>query len=383
MGNAVAALSDHARQLEEIHEFDMDRLDEAMAVNRDLKFDHRSLVSVKSARTLQESRLNAVFDSRDTTPFLLDTTAGRQQLSRGVRGLEASLLQSCTNRRGSWVASEATAEGAAPITASITKRQAIVAKFLENVLEESGDAGIDEVLAHLPQKMQAYVGTLRFVQGSLKRAFAVLKSCRGAEARNNYYVLATAIAPPPVAQRHQTGMARRVADLLGVQRGSVFRRQQGVRFDTIHEGCRRRCPESPCMKDECRRNMGKGHWESARAMFRFETNKEYWAWFCVEYPGTATEIASKVHPEEPPRAFLDNQPWNLRNKGGDSCLCQSCEGMQKKMQAASRAGALLQELFDSEAGSADAGRGRRGRGRRRRLRRQGPCLPPHCRTSRT
>jgi hypothetical protein len=73
---------------------------------------------------------------------------------------------------------------------------------------------------------------------------------------------------------------------------------------------------------------------------------ELWAWFCAQYPATAGKIASKEHPEEAPRAFRDNLPWYTRDKGGDSCLCQCCEGLQKMMAAASRAAAVLQELVD-------------------------------------
>ncbi len=82
-------------------------------------------------------------------------------------------------------------------------------------------------------------------------------------------------------------------------------------------------------------------------MFRHDTWNEYWAWFCEDSPATAAKIASKECPEEAPRAFRDHQPWNLRDKGGVSCLCMSCEAMQKKMAAASRAAALLRELLDS------------------------------------
>ena len=70
---------------------------------------------------------------------------------------------------------------------------------------------------------------------------------------------------------------------------------------------------------------------------------------CEDSPATAAKIPLSLPlcPEEAPRAFRDHQPWNLRDKGGDSCLCMSCEAMQKKMAAASRAAALLRELLDS------------------------------------
>jgi hypothetical protein len=79
-------------------------------------------------------------------------------------------------------------------------------------------------------------------------------------------------------------------------------------------------------------------------MFRYDTWNEYWAWFCEDSPAIAAKIASKEFPEEAPRAFRDHQELD---KGGDSCLCMSCEAMQKKMASASRAAALLRELLDS------------------------------------
>ena len=45
------------------------------------------------------------------------------------------------------------------------------------------------------------------------------------------------------------------------------------------------------------------------------------------FPCPAAKIASKEYPEEAPRAFRDHQELD---KGGDSCLCMSCE-MQKKI----------------------------------------------------
>jgi hypothetical protein len=88
--------------------------------------------------------------------------------------------------------------------------------------------------------------------------------------------------------------------------------------------------------------------------FRFETINKFWAWFCTQNPATAGKIASKEHPKEAPRAFRDNLPWYVRDKGGDSCLCQCSEGMQKMMSAVSRATAVLQELVVSLAEVAEA-----------------------------
>ena len=129
----------------------------------------------------------------------------------------------------------------------------------------------------------------------------------------------------------------------------------------IHAAAFQRCPTSPCSKDERRRRLARGVWETARAIYRFETWNEYWSWFRAVYPATASKIASKERPEEAPRAFRDNQPWNLMDKGGDSCLCQSCEGMQKMMLAASRAAGLLRSILaehypiDDDVGGAAAG----------------------------
>ena len=55
-----------------------------------------------------------------------------------------------------------------------------------------------------------------------------------------------------------------------------------------------------------------------------------------------------MHPAECPRAFRDNQPFNLRNKGGDNCLCHSCENCEKygagRQVAAALLGGYLKQL---------------------------------------
>ena len=89
---------------------------------------------------------------------------------------------------------------------------------------------------------------------------------------------------------------------------------------TIHAAARVLCQTSPCMKHKCRCHLGKKQWLEERAIFRFETWDEYWGRFRKRWPGTAAKIASKVHPEICPRAFRENQPWYLRNKGGDSFM---------------------------------------------------------------
>ena len=116
----------------------------------------------------------------------------------------------------------------------------------------------------------------------------------------------------------------------------------------IHACCRDRCAESPCMKDKVRRRRGPGDWEEARARFRHDTWNEYFAYFRIGWPASAKEIESSVHPAECPRAFRDNQPFYLRNKGGDSCLCHSCENCEKygagRQVAAALLGGYLKQL---------------------------------------
>jgi len=87
-------------------------------------------------------------------------------------------------------------------------------------------------------------------------------------------------------------------------------------IQAIHSAAFRRNPTSPCSKDERRRRVARGVWDTARALYRFETWNEYWSWFRVDSPAVASKIASKERPEEAPRAFRDNQPWNLVDKGG-------------------------------------------------------------------
>ena len=89
--------------------------------------------------------------------------------------------------------------------------------------------------------------------------------------------------------------------------------------------------------------------------YRFEAWNGHWSWFRAEYPATASKIASKERLEEAPRAFRNKQPWNLVNKGGNSCLCRSCDGTQKIMLAARSATGLLRELLQAHTFNDEAG----------------------------
>jgi hypothetical protein len=91
--------------------------------------------------------------------------------------------------------------------------------------------------------------------------------------------------------------------------------------------------------------------------FRFETWDEYWWAFMEAYPASAMIIKSSSKPLIAPRAFRDNQPWNLRNKGGDSCLCQHCENCEKyglaRHWASSKLKTYLEEVVLKDDGLRD------------------------------
>ena len=108
--------------------------------------------------------------------------------------------------------------------------------FLEQMLPALGPDidpghGFDDLLSYLPLRLQDFVKTLRCIVDSLRRAFAILKYCRGNEVRTNYHVLCAGVACELVAEGDRSGMARKVTELLGIPRGpgSVFKRQQPLR----------------------------------------------------------------------------------------------------------------------------------------------------------
>ena len=74
-----------------------------------------------------------------------------------------------------------------------------------------GEEGFDDVLAHMPLKLQAHVHTVRYIKDRLKAAFAVLKFCRGKEAWSYYHVLAAGVATTPVDERDRHGLMRDLA----------------------------------------------------------------------------------------------------------------------------------------------------------------------------
>ncbi len=126
-------------------------------------------------------------------------------------------------------------------------------------------------------------------------------------------------------------------------------------IETIREAVHRRYGESPFKKDRVRRRLGRGRWEHAQAMIRRETLRELWVWFCSEYPALASKLASEERPQEVPKSFRRALPWNLRRSGGESCLCQSCAGMDRKTSAASRGAVLIQGAIDLHESQGEAG----------------------------
>ncbi len=201
---------------------------EVMSLNGELLQDRRSLRASKAARTSQAALLAAEYDPLDRTGFD-NTGAGRTKLSRAVTALEKCLLRNCVPVRGS-VGRNAEA---GVLTASVVKRQSILEQFFDKFIPEGeGDGSdFDEVLLHLPKRLQTYVSTLRCIAQSLTKAFDVVKYCRRKEARDIYYILCAAIGQPVVSERHRAGMMRQVTTVLNLPRGpaSVPRRQQGVR----------------------------------------------------------------------------------------------------------------------------------------------------------
>ncbi len=51
------------------------------------------------------------------------------------------------------------------------------------------------------------------------------------------------------------------------------------------------CIPSSYIKDECMCRVGRGVWQSARAVYRFETCSKYWSWFRADYPAAASKTA--------------------------------------------------------------------------------------------
>lgn len=106
------------------------------------------------------------------------------------------------------------------------------------------------------------------------------------------------------------------------------------------------CPTSP---DQGRRGRafrfhGPRQKETARKMFRFETWDELWAAFKLTYPASAAKIALSGDPDKCPPAFMRNAPWFLQKGGGESCICQSCENVQKMAGARRDTAAFLAEI---------------------------------------
>jgi len=158
---------------------------------------------------------------------------------------------------------------------------------------------------------------------------------------------------------HGEAWARRaLPSLLPPEREQRSDNLEKVIIEDIHDFCRRRCPMSPCLKDLVRNRVGIGNYVEDRPRYRLETWNEYWTSFRRMFAVSAANITTAEKPGECPRAFRDNQPWNLRTKGGDTCLCQSCENMEKHGMGRYTACRLLKKVKGRrEASVAAAGGG--------------------------
>jgi hypothetical protein len=210
------------------------RRGELLAYNGQLQGERRSRASFQSAQTGRNAIVLAEFDPLNQTPFDFVSDAGRKRLSRNMQVLKRCLAGLCVAPRGS--AERLAATAGTPLTASVAKCKTLVSMFLEQMLPALGpdvdpELGFDDVLSYLPQRLQDFVKTLRCIVDSLRRAFAILKYCRGKEARASYHVLCAGVACELVAEGDRSGMARKVTESLGIPRapGSVFRRQQPLR----------------------------------------------------------------------------------------------------------------------------------------------------------
>jgi len=198
-----------------------------------LKQNNLSRLSMQSARTERDLEAGAVFDPQDQTPFDIETTAGRKLFSTALKSLRTCLLRQCIPKRGSAARLSAAASGVT-LTASVLKRRILMCSIFEEMMPEiDGDdeAGFEEVILHLPKKMQAFFNLLRRIKDRLKRAFAVFKHMRSREAQTCYRVLSAGTVPERVEARDGTGLMRAFTTAFDISRkpGSVPVQMQLVR----------------------------------------------------------------------------------------------------------------------------------------------------------
>ena len=119
------------------------------------------LKAFSSARTSRDQRTAAEFDWEDQTPFD-NSPAGRQQLKRSLESLDDTLLRACLPPRGSG-ASLAAVIGDSPLTASVSKREVLLASFFDRMLpkqradDDNDTTGFDVVIKHLPSRIQKHL----------------------------------------------------------------------------------------------------------------------------------------------------------------------------------------------------------------------------------
>jgi len=89
--------------------------------------------------------------------------------------------------------------------------------------------------------------------------------------------------------------------------------------------------------------------EVAQRVYRFETLDGLWLAFKRQNPAIAAKMALTVFPDKAPPTFKRQAPWYLQKGGGGSCLCGSCEGMDKLARAIELVATKLERIVEDAA----------------------------------
>jgi len=99
---------------------------------------------------------------------------------------------------------------------------------------------------------------------------------------------------------------------------------------------------SPNTKDVHRTRIGRGVYNSERILYIDCTGHDVWQLLKTKFPSSAAEIMPTDR-EKVPNAVYDHMPGNARRKGGDACLCFSCENTRLHDKARHSTGGHLKE----------------------------------------
>ena len=103
------------------------------------------------------------------------------------------------------------------------------------------------------------------------------------------------------------------------------------------------CARSPAVRDQVRRRVGPGLYQTAQALFVYSTYATLYGLFCTQYPALTISFA----------LFKSLAPWYIRRAKQEGCLCKHCENFKAYQETLHAVGKLFDPVVSPATLDAD------------------------------